>query len=427
MMKPELLIISHTYVRWINRRKLEALGQYFNVTCATASLSDEAVYGRPLQEIEEAAIQESVQVYRFAQVPPKAHFTRVFYRGLSNLFRTRRFDFILVESEPWAFLKWQAWLLAKVFQSGATFGEFSWENLERSGLTGVILSLVYRLSAIVEDFSISGNQASSQIFVKHGTPPERNLVAPQLGVETKLFHPVSHDEKLALRRRMNLPADAFIVGFCGRLTAEKGVRELHEAVARLRDQSPQLQLAFLGNGPLAPELAAIRSTWVHLLSSRPHFEIPPFMQALDLFVLPSKPVRERGYIWEEQFGHVLIEAMACGTPTLGSDSGAIPSVLGNPDAIFHHSDAEAIYEKLEHALESPDWLARLAHGQRIRVQNCYSHQAVARTYAEFLCRVRRVKEKLVPEHPNDGENINRVKKKSAPIFKLCAQDRHRKN
>jgi L-malate glycosyltransferase len=406
MIKPGLLVIGHTYVHWFNRRKLEALGEYFNVTCATASLSDRFVYGRPLREIEEAGIQENVEVFRFAEMPPKAKFTQVLYRGLGDLFCRRGFDFILVESEPWALLKWQAWLLAKVFQPSAIFGEFSWENLERSGLTGAILALVYRLSGIVEDFSVSGNQASRQIFLKHGTPPERNLVAPQLGVETRLFHPVSRNEKLALRRQMNLPADAFIVGFCGRVTEEKGVRELYEAVARLRNESLQVQLAILGDGPLAAELADVRFPWIHLRSPRPHFDIPPFIQALDLFVLPSKPVRKRGHIWEEQFGHVLIEAMACGIPTIGADSGAIPEVLGDSDAIFRHSDAEAVYEKLKQALESPDWLDRLAHGQHIRVQKHYSHQAVARTYAEFLCRIRRVKGELTPDHPNDVGTVS---------------------
>jgi len=123
-------------------------------------------------------------------------------------------------------------------------------------------------------------------------------------------------------------------------------------------------------------------------------------------VLPSKPVREHGQIWEEQFGHVLIEAMACGIPTIGADSGAIPEVLGSHDAIFRHSDAQAVYEKLKHALESPAWLDHLTHGQRIRVRNYYTHQAVARTYAEFLCRIRRAKRgKLNIDHANDGRTL----------------------
>jgi L-malate glycosyltransferase len=99
------------------------------------------------------------------------------------------------------------------------------------------------------------------------------------------------------------------------------------------------------------------------------------MQSLDLFILPSKPVHQSDHIWEEQFGHVLIEAMACGVPTIGSDSGAIPEVVGEELGIFRHGKADAIYEKLSALLEAPEALAAMGARQRERVMQFYSHQA----------------------------------------------------
>jgi glycosyltransferase involved in cell wall biosynthesis len=384
-MKPELLVIGPTYMFSINRRKLTALAESFNVTCATSDLPDTKLFGKPTREYEAAVVDESLELHRFSEVPKARKFTRMVYRNLSRLFRMRRYDFILVESEPWAFLKWQALMLAKRFQPQAVFGEFSWENVERSGLVGLLFSLNYRLSSWLEDFSISGNLRSRQIFLKHGMSPQRNLVAAQLGVDTRLFCPVSREKRVELRRSLGLRADAFIIGYCGRLTEEKGLPELKEAIRRLHEENNRAMAVFLGDGPLSAEL--VRPGFSSVLPSRPHSAIAEFMQALDLFVLPSKPLRERHRVWEEQFGHVLIESMASGIPTLGSDSGAIPEVLADPECIFAHSEVEAIHHKLRQAITSPEWLNQLARRQRERVLKLYSHEAVARTYTEFLLRL----------------------------------------
>jgi glycosyltransferase involved in cell wall biosynthesis len=128
-----------------------------------------------------------------------------------------------------------------------------------------------------------------------------------------------------------------------------------------------------------------------MLSSRPHFEIPVFMQSLDLFILPSKPIREPGNVWEEQFGRVLIEAMACGVPAIGSDSGAIPEVVGESMGIFRHGSADSIYDKLSALLQAPEALAAMVSRQQEPVRQLYSHQAVARIYATFLGSLRKRK------------------------------------
>jgi glycosyltransferase involved in cell wall biosynthesis len=390
-MKPELLVIGPTYMFSINRRKLTALAEFFNVTCATSHIPDTELFGKPARKYEMAVADESLELHRFSEVPKARKFTRMIYRDLSRLFRMHRYDFILVESEPWAFLKWQVLWLAKRFQPQAIFGEFSWENVERSGLVGLLFSLSYRLSSWLEDFSISGNLGSRRIFLKHGMSPQRNLVAAQLGIEPLLFCPVSHEKKVALRRSLGLPVEAFIIGYCGRLTKEKGLTELKEAVRRLFEEHKRAVAAFLGDGPLSTDLVVPGFSLI--LPPRPHSAIAEFMQALDLFVLPSKPLRERHRVWEEQFGHVLIEAMACGIPTFGSDCGAIPEVLANPECVFAHSDPEAIHRKLRRAITSPDWLSQLALKQRERVLKIYSHEAVARTYTEFLLRILKEKKR----------------------------------
>lgn len=77
---------------------------------------------------------------------------------------------------------------------------------------------------------------------------------------------------------------------------------------------------------------------VFFLPHRPMNELPQVMNAMDVLALPSRTTPR----WKEQFGRVIIEAHACATPVIGSDSGAIPSVIGNAGLVFPEGDARAI-------------------------------------------------------------------------------------
>jgi glycosyltransferase involved in cell wall biosynthesis len=85
--------------------------------------------------------------------------------------------------------------------------------------------------------------------------------------------------------------------------------------------------------------------------------------------------------------------MACGVPTLGSDSGAIPEVIGTPEAIFPHSDVKALIQLLLKAIEDQHWRVTLGKKQRQRVEINYSHEAVARSYTDFFLEMLELKQK----------------------------------
>jgi len=129
-----------------------------------------------------------------------------------------RLDARQVENEPWAVICWQARLLAGWLQSSARFVVFTWENLVRPGVKGRILSVIYRASTLTTDGYIAGNKRAAEILVKHGAGKEKVLVAPQLGVDLANHHPVGEREKMRLRVVNGLPPDAFIAGYCGRLS-----------------------------------------------------------------------------------------------------------------------------------------------------------------------------------------------------------------
>src|SRR5206468_8330796 len=115
---------------------------------------------RSIFDFDKPSRQEPISMVRLPEWPSSMNFTKFIYRGLGELLRKERFDVILVDAEPWAFYKWQAWWLTRRYQPGALFGEFTWENIERPGLKGWILSWIYRATVRADDFTISGNQAS---------------------------------------------------------------------------------------------------------------------------------------------------------------------------------------------------------------------------------------------------------------------------
>ncbi|HCN28475.1 MAG TPA: hypothetical protein DIT64_06825 [Verrucomicrobiales bacterium] len=383
-MKPRLLLIGHTYAALENRKKIQALAAHFELVCVTSEIESRVILGRPASDFDNDSDAPG-RAYELVRLPRTCVKDTAFaYPGLGVVMRRMKFDVILVENEPWAVICWQARLLAGWLQSSARFVVFTWENLVRPGVKGRILSVIYRASTLTTDGYIAGNKRAAEILVKHGAGKEKVLVAPQLGVDLANHHPVGEREKMRLRVVNGLPPDAFIAGYCGRLTEEKGMDELLRAGETLAGEG--MHLALLGAGVMRERLEQLpaRHEWMHLLPPRPHFDIPDFLRCLDVFVLASKPLINRDNCWEEQFGHVLIEAMACGVATLGSSSGAIPEVLGDERAVFEWGNAEALTKRLRVMKNDAALRTELARAQRGRVERHYTHDAVAEHWARFL-------------------------------------------
>jgi glycosyltransferase involved in cell wall biosynthesis len=121
-----------------------------------------------------------------------------------------------------------------------------------------------------------------------------------------------------------------VFGFAGRFVPAKGLSTLTAALDEARENWRAL---FVGGGPLAAELdrwAARHPGRVRIIGDATHARMPRYLNAMDVLAVPSHDTPE----WREQFGRVIVEAMACGVAVVGSDSGEIPHVIADAGIVL---------------------------------------------------------------------------------------------
>jgi glycosyltransferase involved in cell wall biosynthesis len=165
------------------------------------------------------------------------------------------------------------------------------------------------------------------------------------------------------------PPHPFTVGYAGRLVQSKGLLDL---LAGVRMLDAPVELLLIGNGELQAELDGqpIPGSSVRVLDGLTHDQMAAAYAQLDVLVLPSLTTPT----WKEQFGRVIVEALWCGVPVLGSDSGEIPWLieLTGGGLVFAEGDAAALAEQLSKLRESPPLRDELARRGRATVERLFS-------------------------------------------------------
>jgi glycosyltransferase involved in cell wall biosynthesis len=138
-----------------------------------------------------------------------------------------------------------------------------------------------------------------------------------------------------------------LVGYVGRLVPEKGVDVFLDALARIRGAHGVIA----GDGGERGALEARATSLglgerVRFTGALPPGEAARVIGALDVLVLPSRTRPN----WSEQFGRVLIEAMASDVAVIASDSGAIGEVVGDAGLLVPEDDPAALARAIERAL-----------------------------------------------------------------------------
>ena len=261
---------------------------------------------------------------------------------------------------------------------------FTWWNLPYTNKFPITWLETYNLNNT--DGLISGNQDGVDILREHGYQGKAKVM-PQLGVDEVLFSPSSQPE---LAQELGIKSDQFIIGFVGRFVEEKGILTLIKAVSYLNNLPWKLLL--LGRGTLQETIlksakqAGIEDKII-LIESVPHAQVFRYINLMNTLVLPSETTYKTKTLtavgWKEQFGHVLIEAMTCKVPVIGSDSGEIPHVIGDSGLIFPEGNAEALRDCLLKLMQNRDLAQNLASKGYERGMTKYTNQALAKELLDF--------------------------------------------
>lgn len=302
-----------------------------------------------------------------------------FYRqGLAHTIRAAKPDVVYVHEEPWSLAAAQ---VARVCRSLKTpFLCYTMQNIVKRypWPFSAIEKHMHRNAAAL----IALSEEVRDVLHYKGFSGKSPLLA--LSCDLSLFYPGTSPE---LRKKLGLQGT--VIGYMGRFVTEKGLDTLVEALARLRQQHPERPLTALIIGSGSAEEALKQQVadaglgeQVIFPGSIPHILAGDYMRCLDIFVIPSKTTAA----WKEQFGRVIIEAMACEIPVVGSDSGQIPYLIHDAGGglVFAEGDQEDLASKLLTLLDDPELRVRLGKAGAASVQDRYTHSAIAQQLFQIL-------------------------------------------
>lgn len=306
--------------------------------------------------------------YRLQALPIwlNGHFHLHFYPGLRRLVELVRPEVFHVDEESFNLATYQAMRIGVA--AGAKCCFYNYANVERRYPPPFGWFERYNFHHAAAAIA-SGHEAAA-IVRRHGYTGPLHIL-PQFGIDPELFHPAPTP----------LPRTPFRIGYFGRFIQAKGVLDLVEAVARL----PQhVHLLLIGRGELESRLRAAVARLgigerVEIRPMIPSDQVAEAMRTLHAFVLPSRTTPR----WKEQWGRVLVEAMASGVPPVGSDSGEIHHVVGDAGLIFREGDIADLVGRLTLLIAQPDLHADLARRGRERVLAHYTHRALAHAYYDI--------------------------------------------
>jgi glycosyltransferase involved in cell wall biosynthesis len=297
------------------------------------------------------------------------------YRHPGRFLDAHQPDIVHIDEEPYSAVTSQ--LTRVCMRRGIPTVFFAWQNIRKQLPLPfpALRSYVYRHAA----GAIAGTTQAAEVL-RYGGYARTIAVIPQLGVDPSRFAP-NDEARARVRASIGATADDFVIGFGGRLVQEKGVHLLLEAAARLRSA----RVLFIGDGPerMPLTLSAGESRiagHVHFAGAVLSNDMPDWLVACDVVTLPSITTEA----WVEQFGRILIEAMACGVPVVGSSSGEIANVIGEEGGlVVPEGNSDALARALLQFSGSKEMRAAFGESARNRVLAKYTHARVAAETVDY--------------------------------------------
>jgi glycosyltransferase involved in cell wall biosynthesis len=219
--------------------------------------------------------------------------------------------------------------------------------------------------------------------VREGVIGNRRLAAPVSvipnGVDCDRFRPMP-DARAAVRARLGLRDEHFVIGTVGNLRPVKNFPFLLEAMTGLQSLAPHARLLCVGGGPQLEEMKALTASLG--LADRVVFtglarDVRPFMAAMDAFALCSR---------QEGNPNVILQAMAMALPVVSVKVGEVPALVepGVTGTLVESGDAGGFLQALSQLAAGPALCRELGEAGRRRVTSLYSSSQMIDRYATLM-------------------------------------------
>lgn len=360
-----VLFVSHAYVVGVNQGKLNAIAQTSNVEVGLLAPSNWKAleWNRliPLETPYSNIRAYSAPIWFSGRGGAHIYAPWTLWQVLNDF----RPDIVQVEEEAFSLCAFELAIWSRF--TGKPLAIFGWENIERQ------LPLLRRLTCQfvlnTARLMLCGNQDGADVLRRWGYTGLLEVM-PQMGVDPEFFAPRSPKADRCDR--------LFQIGFFGRLAYGKGIDLILTAARELRSQGGNFRILICGTGASETELKQLAeeqgvADLVIWQGAVRHEQAPEAIAQFDVLVLPSRTTPA----WKEQFGHVLIEAMAMGVPVVGSSSGEIPYAIGRGDLVFQEEDASSLAVILRRMMHEPEWRQEVKNYGLERVNRLYTHQCIA--------------------------------------------------
>ncbi|MBE6601021.1 MAG: glycosyltransferase family 4 protein [Ruminococcaceae bacterium] len=299
-------------------------------------------------------------------------------RQFTKQFRTRRFDVMLVNMRFY-FISLYAVRLAKKMGVRCIMLDHGSSHLNTGGKLTTKLSewfehgITFLEKRYCREFA--GVSKASLEWIQH-FGIHSDLLLPN-AVDVEAFERYIGESTCDFRKKYGIPKDDIVISFVGRLTLEKGIDRLVNAVKRIDKERRDVWLLAAGNGYLLEKLTPVKSERTHFVGQIGSAEVAALLSQSDIFCLPS---------FSEGFPTCVLEAGVCRSFVITTYRGDAKEIVLNPDygIILPDNAEDGLYEAIKSVLDRPEYRARATELCYERIVQNYTWRHTADRFLSWL-------------------------------------------
>jgi glycosyltransferase involved in cell wall biosynthesis len=371
----KILVISHSAIQPTYHRKFEEVSK----------LGDIAI-----RIIVPEKWVENTQVLHFSRIdkpnlsfiPSKVTFpgygSRFFFYNIAKHFYEFKPDIIHLEEEPWSLCAIQTIMLRNLLCPKSKLIFRTSLSIPTKQKFNFLASSIEKITFRESDFAFILSEKAGQILTQKGY--KKGMKVSPNGVDSAVFIKMNVSD---LKQKLGIGEKDFVIGYVGRIMRMKGLDTLLKSLSMI---DPMPKILLVGSGDYKDELLSLASGLniadrLILVGAVPALDVPKYINCMDTLVLPS--ITTPG--WVEFFGRVLVEAMMCRVPVIGSNSGEIPNVVSDAGLIFQEGDEFDLKEKLLSIIGDTDLRNELIKRGSGRASSLYTWESIAKDTYETYC------------------------------------------